>query len=443
MWIKKTKISKLAIVLALKIFLFGGIAVLAYSGLTVVETFVIQHSTEKDINFLESSEEIISDFQNYVTENHLSMWDTDEIRTWDARNSMQDIQLTYNKVIVYDSLEYVLRYAPKNSSLYGVLSSQNQSIIQFVDGTAVIYTSPISKQRLEQRLDYVVLLCSFAIFTILLVLELNRLVRDIVKIDRGIQILESGNLTHRIELSRNDEINDLSESINRMSQELDGQNQKEEELRQKNYDMVTSVSHDIRTPMTTIIGYAELMRDADMTEEKKQNCLAKIIDHAYLIKDMTDHLFQYFISGEERMGYQLSVVTGNDFISFLLDNLAENLREKGFQVEVDNSLSQEFFMKADALQMRRVFNNLEGNIVKYADKSCLVTYGAALRGKELVIVGTNQITATAQVDSHGVGMRSCMDILAYHGGTIDSVVQGNIYYVTVKLPVYSLEDISS
>lgn len=441
MWIKNIHVSKLTLKMFLRILGAAAVSVAIYFLLTEAELAYLDHIRLSSDVYQDQLMENISDLQKYVTENNLSINDQEAIRSWDRHHSLIDIQLIFDDTIIYDSLDYMPSYSPRAGNIYNIIHLPFRNIIHFTDGDASIYTSPLYTQRLERRLDYMILIVSILFFCLMLILELHRLVRDIVVIDKGIRVLESGDLSYRITVHRDDEIEDLADSINRISKEILRQGQEEEQLRQKNYDMVTAVSHDIRTPLTSVIGYAELMQEDGLSEEKRKGYLEKIIDRSYLIKDMTDNLFQHFINNNQEMDYHFEVITGNDFVTYLINNLSDSLRDKNYSVELSLNLEQEFFMKADITQLRRVFNNLEGNLFKYADRQSPIALSAAIAKNKLYVTVKNKIGQNAHVESHGVGMRNCLEIIERHLGTMDSFVGSETFVIAMELPVYSLKEL--
>lgn len=441
MWIKNIHVSKLTLHMFLRILGAIAVSVAIYFLLTEAELAYLDHIRLSSDVYQDQLMENIEDLQKYVTENNLSINDQEQIRSWDRHHSLIDIQLIFNDTIIYDSLDYTPIYSPRAANIYNIIYLPFRNIIHFTDGDASIYTSPLYTQRLERRLDYIILIISILFFCLMLILELHRLVRDIMVIDKGIRVLESGDLSYQIRVQRKDEIEDLADSINRISKEILRQGQEEELLKQKNYDMVTAVSHDIRTPLTSVIGYAELMQEEGLPEEKRQGYLNKIIDRSYLIKEMTDDLFQHFINNNQEMDYHFEVITGNDFVTYLIENLADSLRDKNYPVNLTLYLEQEFFMKADITQLRRVFNNLEGNLFKYADRRSPVILYAAYQTNKLYVTVRNKIVRNVHVESHGVGMRTCLEIVERHLGVMDSFVDGENFTITLELPVYSLKEL--
>ena len=108
------------------------------------------------------------------------------------------------------------------------------------------------------------------------------------------QILEGGNLEYEVSVEGNDELTDLANSMNRMRLSFQQQMENEQQLYLANRKLITEMSHDLRTPLTGIMLYLEILRSHRYTtEEELQDYLEKIAAKAHHMKVISDHLFEY------------------------------------------------------------------------------------------------------------------------------------------------------
>ena len=271
MWVNRIKSSKLELKLMLKVASSGAVCILIYILLINLTFYYIDHMNVDSEVYKDKILSTSEDFQNYVTENNVSIKDIGAIKAWDKKQNLTHIKLVENNKVVYDSLDYITRITPKVSYIYYEPAKNPYQVISFSDGEASLYITILYKQRIEQRMDYIIGIFCVLLFFISIFSEFKKLVKDILEIKKGIQILEGGNLTFEIQSKRKDEITDLVNSINRMSKELDFQRKEEEILKQKNYDLVTSISHDIRTPLTTVNSYIDLIIERKYSDAKELN----------------------------------------------------------------------------------------------------------------------------------------------------------------------------
>ncbi|GAA4655307.1 HAMP domain-containing sensor histidine kinase [Anaerocolumna aminovalerica] len=437
MWVNRIKSSKLELKLMLKVASSGFICILIYLLLINLAVYYIDHMNVNSEVYHEKILNTSQDFQNYITENEVSIKDISAIKAWDKKQNLTHIKLVDNNKVIYDSLDYIVRITPKVSYIYYAPAKNPFQVITFRDGEASLYVTILFKQRIEQRLDYIIGIFCVLLFFISIFSEFKKLVRDILEIKKGIQILEGGNLTFEIQSKRKDEITDLVNSINRMSKELDLQRKEEEILKQKNYDLVTSISHDIRTPLTTVNSYIDLILEGKYSDAVELNrFLTKIKEKSILINDLTDNLFSHFLNQNKDYSYNFETIIGNEFIIHLLSSMEESLKDKGYQVVIELDLQDEFFLKVDIMQIERVFNNLEGNLIKYARKSEPIIYTASLVNNNLYITGNNYILENNPLDSHGVGIINCQEIIKLHLGEMRTFIENENYHVIITLPVY-------
>lgn len=444
MWVNRIKFSKLQVKLLFRVLATGVICILLYVTLINIAVYYIDHMNVDIELYKEQIDTTAADFQEYVTVNNISIRDIGAIKAWDKKQNLLHIKLVENNRVIYDSLEYLTRITPKMSYIYYEPVKDLFHTIDFNDGQATIYITILLKQRIEQRVDYLIGVTCILLFVLAILQEFKKLVKDILDIKKGIQILEGGNLSYVLQSKRKDEITELADSINRMSKELDYQRKEDEKLLNKNYELVTSISHDIKTPLTIVNSYIDLIMEGKYTDlNEMKRYLDKIKEKTVLINDLTDNLFTHFLKKNTSYTYKYEVVIGNDFIKYILDGMQEGLRDKGYQVALNYEFKEEFFLKIDVMQIHRVFNNLEGNLIKYSLKSSPIIYTAILKENTVEISGENYILKNAPIESHGVGLINCQEIINQHSGEMKSSIEGDMYHVNIILPAYLIHSVNS
>ena len=137
---------------------------------------------------------------------------------------------------------------------------------------------------------------SVALFILLFLKSTNNLIGYVRKLNEEVQILEGGSLEYEMSIEGNDEITDLAESMNRMKESFRIQMDSEQQLRRANRQMVSEMSHDIRTPLTALLLYIEILRGRkDLSEKEVDEYLNKIEAKATHMKQLSDHLLDYTI----------------------------------------------------------------------------------------------------------------------------------------------------
>ncbi len=134
---------------------------------------------------------------------------------------------------------------------------------------------------------------------------------------------------------------------------------------------ITNISHDLRTPLTAILGRIELLRDADKSDEVRE-ALDIIENRARYMKDLTEELFEYSVilsSDEEPVKEEILI---NQLLEDSLLNHYAALTRAGLDVEVDIT-EEKIVRKVNKKQIDRIFSNLMSNAIKYSDGDLKIT----------------------------------------------------------------------
>ena len=267
---------------------------------------------------------------------------------------------------------------------------------------------------------------SFLLFLSVILCFVSHKMKQISKIEHGILQMASGDLKTALPKYPGDEIGILSSELNQLRITLADILQQEQESRQANQDLITALSHDLRTPLTILNGYLEVLhlkKSPEMEEEYLKRCLQKTKD----IKDMTDRMFEYALVYEENETPDMESVP----LSFFYDCLKENIdyiHLAGFSCEMTSasaSKKQEVSFTSDTTMIKRIFQNLFSNILKYGDKSTPVLIDVSYESRELKIRIRNKIKETdSSVQSTHIGLRNVERMM--------SLLKGQILYSEQK-----------
>ena len=255
------------------------------------------------------------------------------------------------------------------------------------------------------------LVCSF-IFMLLVMLYNGRVVRRVKRLTHEVSKIKKTDINATITKSGHDEILTLAENIDSMRNSIIDQMSKEKEAWQANRDLVTAMAHDIRTPLTVLSGYLDLLETGEFEsdEEYKQYvdiCVAK----AGQLKDLSDKLFRYFfVYSGHTDELKMEVYHAKEFFRQMIGEYMCLLEEKGITFRItteDNSP----LIKIDAPYLKRLFDNIFINIRKYSDysKPVDITYHTTESKVELVI--SNYINKNRnEAESTRIGLKTCEKI---------------------------------
>lgn len=313
---------------------------------------------------------------------------------------------------------YVVRFADKVCSV---------SVVDY--SASVVYDSTLTG----------CVIFAITCFFVVMIFYYHRQIKAIVTLSGDVERISGGELTASIHQGRNDEIGNLARDVDTMRTTIIQKMEEEHEAWMVNSQLITSMSHDIRTPLTTLLGYMELLSadTSNLTPEQKayvEVCTAK----AEQIKGLSDKLFLYFWAyhrGEE------DVPMENYPVAFLLEQMLGEwmlpMEGEGFQVQTslqDLPPHAEVLVNVDCL--RRILDNLFDNIRKYAHHQSPVVVEGHIQKDCVVLTLTNAI-GTPKEGSSGthVGHKTCQNMARLMGGEFATHIQEDTFTATLRLPI--------
>ena len=377
------------------------------------------------------------ELQGYVRQNALTTRNTNALAQWGE--SRKDYY-----ILLYRDQRQILEIGWWGADIAAVdaysLKEQGAEVvypIAFRDGTvyAVIYDN--SDSRLYDVTWVVSLLLGCAVLALTLLAYNRRVARKVVAISHEVQSIGEGNLYLQLEPKGSDELAQLTASVEQMRLSLLRKTSEEQRALQQNSDLITAMSHDIRNPLTSLIGYLDLLEmSQDRLPEDLRSYVLASRDKAYQLKDLTGEMFRYFLvfsRGEQETHpepYDAQILCAQ-----LLGECAAELRSRGFDVNL-LLLTTPCTVTTDVQMLKRVTDNLLSNIEKYADPAARLTILAEREGGRLHVCFANRARhELARVESNHIGLRTCEAILQLLGGQFFTHRVGDDFSAEFILPV--------
>ncbi len=195
------------------------------------------------------------------------------------------------------------------------------------------------------------------------------LVNPLKKLKGATQSIKEGNLDFTISTDSGDEIQELFENFEEMRYILKESAEAKVENDRENKELISNISHDLKTPITAVKGYVEGIIDgvAD-TPEKMDKYIRTIYNKANEMDALINELTLYCKIDTNRIPYTFNKINVASFFEDCAEELSFELESKNIDLEYKNNVERDVLIIADSEQITRVVNNIVGNSVKYIDK---------------------------------------------------------------------------
>lgn len=220
--------------------------------------------------------------------------------------------------------------------------------------------------------DLTMLICLIVpVIVICLVLWIyHSIVTPIHMLQVATKNIKNGNLDFEIEVHNKDEIGELCEDFEEMRKRLKANAEEKLQSEQQNKELISNISHDLKTPITAIKGYVEgLMDGVADTPEKQNKYLQTIYSKAIDMDHLINELSFYSKIDTNKIPYAFNRIHVVDYFEDCAEDLSRELEDEHIGFTYQNYVEDSVQMIADAEQIKRVINNIIGNSKKYSDKA--------------------------------------------------------------------------
>lgn len=311
---------------------------------------------------------------------------------------------------------------------------------------------------LGQHLAVVILyvLVGIVIFSVTFMILEEPGIRYLGRISDAVQSISQGNLNTEVDVTGDDEFSAMAANLNKMSSDIRKLMDKEREAERTKNELITNVAHDLRTPLTSIIGYLELLAGNTQIPQEMQH---KYIEIAYSksrrLEKLIEDLFGFTKLNYGKIAMHIGQIDIVKLLEQLLEEAYPNFEEKNLSYDLQSNVPAKI-ISADGNLLARLFDNLIGNAIKYgADgKRVLVkihgeedtvtvsvtNFGRVIPADELPLLFNKfyrvEQSRSATTGGTGLGLAIAKEIVDMHGGTIRVASDLNGTVFTVKLQVH-------
>lgn len=353
------------------------LAAVAVSGLFFV---VINYAGEQMITKIFSdsshieklSEAYIQDLQDYIDETKAASNDSEKLTEWVRKRKIVSIQVYKDEILTYDSNypDAAVEDAEAEGAYY---DWEYYYTAEFADGTADVFLYGFFSYPLYSYAMTAEILLAVILLVAIVILGIRKPVRYIGRLKAECEILGSGDLDYQVTVQGKDELSLLARGLDNMRMALRESNEKEAEITAANRRMITEMSHDLRTPLTSLLIYTEILgKKAAKDPRQAMEYVRKIEKKARQIKRLSDNIFEYALITEETKAELGEPQTLRELFYDPLSEMTAYLGERGYMVELrpdTGSGSERRQIRVNEEYINRIMDNIVSNIEKYADKS--------------------------------------------------------------------------
>ena len=275
---------------------------------------------------------------------------------------------------------------------------------------------------------------------------------DLDIIHKGVVEMQNGNVSHRIPPPKSEELKPLADSINNVAEGLDRAVADKVKAERMKAELITNVSHDLKTPLTSIINYTELLAQVEDLPEEARDYVAILAKKNLRLKHLTQDLFDISKAqsgNEEILPERLDV-------ALLMEQI---LGEQDGEIQASRlsfcvSTPKELYILADGRKMSRAVSNLLNNILKYAMENTRVFITAAEAEGRITLEFKNVSASPLDFDPEeivgrfvrgdesrttegsGLGLAIAKSYAELCGGTLEIRLDGDLFKAILSFPAY-------
>lgn len=366
----------------------------------------------------------------------------------------------YARLMVKGLMQARTDQVSMGQALENIWNMPIQNNTSFLDGSSSTGLTHSLTSVLTLNKNYLVvtliigLLLGMFLFIIYFLLLTRRLSNYLYEISDGIKVIAAGNFESRIRVKNEDEFAVIAASVNKMAANIHEMMENERKSEKMKHELITSVAHDLRTPLTSILGYLDLASSEHVSPENKEHYLKIAYDKSRRLKSLIEDLFSYtkFSSGEVTVNREeIDLVK---LMEQMIDEFYPSFQEADITYEFQCQVKKAK-VNVDGSLLARAIANLMSNAVKYGKggkritivlekhrecyKVAVINYGAMIPEADLPYVFDKfyRVESSRSMDTGGTGLGLAIakKILLLHEGdlTVESDEEQTAF--TMVLPV--------
>ena len=288
--------------------------------------------------------------------------------------------------------------------------------------------------------------CVFLTGSIVFLVIADIIVKPLTRLTNAIKELSNGNYNVRVDNVGQDEISKLNQGFNQMARQL----AKQDETRQK---FISDISHEFQTPLTSIQGFANILKEEDLPKEQRVKYANIILYNSKRLSSLAKNMLQLTLLDREDIELELTNYSLVEQMNRVISTQENQAMEKNIEI-VFEMPKKEIFIEGDEQRLEQVWTNIISNAIKYTNEGGLITITMKKNSKDIeVSIEDTGIGMSKEVVSHiferfyredkarnvegnGLGLAIVKSIVDLHHGKIDILSQVDVgTNFIVRLPI--------
>ena len=431
-------------------------ALLVGLGILCGGLFVVLNATVESVleNYLLSSdvldtviEERVNDLQDYVTENQVSATDSQALSQWMRGKPLTLMEIYRSNVLVYSSYASYSLAVEGDDFIWTATEGEETPTydwisyysVEFSDGwgDVVLYSNDLYRYSTYATIAEVIL-CA-VLFLAGFLIAFQRTVSYMRQISLEIQAMEGGDLNQPVTVRGDNDLTALAESLDAMRLAFRAQRERESSTYAANQALISQMSHDLRTPLTTLLIYTEILRYGKYQgEDQLRGYLDKIDEKAQQIKQLAENLLEYSLASQKRAVEMEPPAPAAEIFRPLLQESATFLEQYGYAFHWDLDFG-EGRVAVHTPYLRRILDNLSSNILKYASLQEPISIQAREQEGVLALSFCNGLKDRDEPAGTCVGLSSVEAMMEKMGGSSHAEQTGAAFQITLLFPLAGQE----
>jgi len=402
-------------------------AVFRFGGAAIMDSYFVRIGFQQRCN-----EKRVASLQSYIEKNRLSARDREQITKWAKTQPLILLEIYRSNVLLYSS--YAPEEAMENDEEAPHYPWVSYYEVTFSDGKTDVVIYADDSYRFFTLLTIAALGLSVLLFLGVFLFGCQSLIRYICELSDEIQMMEGGCLDIPITIKGDNELSSLAQSLDSMRKAFKDQKEREAEMFLTNQTMISQMSHDLRTPMTVLQIYTDILKYNRCKPEQVNEYLIKIDEKVAQMKQLSENLFEYSLISKEQQISLEGPIPFREAVHDLLSEAVAYLSFHGFFFELELDWPQAN-VYVHPPYIRRILDNVTSNIFKYAamDVPLFIRAGAE---EEMVFLSFQNSISPSAAEQEGtqIGITNMKAMMEKMGGECQVFHSDSVFKLTLFFP---------